>query len=113
VRAGRQINKQISCAERIVNRRVAKVWVGIEDPDPLVDKRGIQYLLDHGVDVKLFDRDLQERIRLANADFIKGAEERASKYLDKPIQEHISILEAPVISARLDDLNSDEIMSLT
>ena len=104
----RSIHKT-SCAERIISRRVAKVWVGIEDPDPLVDKRGIKHLLDHGVDVELFDRDLQESIRLANMDFIRGAEERASKYEDKSLQEYISLLEAPVLSARLDDLDTEEI----
>jgi ATP-dependent DNA helicase RecG len=104
----RSIGKS-SCAERIVNRRIAKVFVGIEDPDPLVDRRGIQYLLDCGVDVELFDRDLQESIRQANMDFIKGAEERASRYEDKSIQEYISRLEVPIISARLDDLEEEEL----
>jgi ATP-dependent DNA helicase RecG len=104
----RSINKS-SCAERIVNRRVTKVWVGIEDPDPLVDKRGIQYLLDRGVDVELFDSDLQESIRRANPDFISGAEERASKYEDKSVQENISLLETPILTARLNDLDTEEI----
>lgn len=104
----RSIHKT-SCAERIVNRRIAKVWVGIEDPDPLVDKRGMQYLLDHGVEVELFDRELQDSIRLANMDFIKDAEERASKYDDKPLQEDMSQFEAPILSARLDDLDTEEI----
>jgi len=69
-----------SCAERIVSRYITNVWVGIEDPDPLVDSRGIQYLQDHGVTVEMFDRDLQDEIRQVNMDFIKGAEERASRY---------------------------------
>jgi len=52
-----------SCAERIVIRYITNVWIGIEDPDPLVDSRGIQYLQDHGVTVEMFDRDLQDEIR--------------------------------------------------
>ena len=39
---GARSSTKTSCAERIVNRRISKVWVGIEDPDPLVDSRGIQ-----------------------------------------------------------------------
>jgi len=105
---GARSTHKTSCAERIVNRRIAKVWVGIEDPDPLVDRRGMQYLLDHGVEVELFDRELQDSIRLANMDFIKDAEERASKYDDKFLQEYMSQFESPILSARLDDLDTEE-----
>jgi ATP-dependent DNA helicase RecG len=38
------------------------VWVGIEDPDPLIDGKGIEFLLEKNVAVDLFDRDLQEII---------------------------------------------------
>jgi len=100
---------KVPCAKRIVSRRIAKVWVGIEDPDPLVDGKGIQYLQDHGVTVEIFDRDLQESIRQANIDFIKGAEERASSLEIKPNQENMSKLEMPVVAARLDDLSAEEI----
>jgi len=48
------------CSERIVNRRIAKVFVGIEDPDLDVDGKGLKYLLAHGVSVELFDRDFQK-----------------------------------------------------
>jgi len=34
---GARSHKKEPCAKRIVDRRIAKVWVGIEDPDPLVD----------------------------------------------------------------------------
>ena len=53
----------MSCAERIVLARIKEVWVGIEDPDPTVDRKGIKYLQDCGVTVHMFDRDLQETIR--------------------------------------------------
>jgi hypothetical protein len=33
----------LGCAERIVNSRIKKVWIGIEDPDPSVDRKGIKY----------------------------------------------------------------------
>lgn len=59
-----------SCAERIFWARIKEVWIGIEDPDPTVDRKGIKYLQDHGVTVTMFDRDLQEIIRKANQEFI-------------------------------------------
>jgi len=69
---------KLSCAERIVLARIKEVWVGIEDPDPTVDRRGIKYLQENGVTVHMFDRDLQEAIREENASFIAQALQRAS-----------------------------------
>ena len=107
---GARSETKLSCAERIVNRRIAKVWVGIEDPDPLVNGRGIQYLQEHGVTVDIFDRELQESIRQLNMEFIKGAEDRASRFEERPIQKDLSQLESPILSAALDDLDADEMV---
>lgn len=68
---------KVSCAERIVSARIKDVWVGIEDPDPTVDRQGIQHLQDRGVTVHLFDADLQKIVRAENAGFISQALERA------------------------------------
>jgi len=106
---GARSKTKISCAERIVNRRISKVWIGTEDPDPLVDSKGIRYLEKHGIDVELFDRDLQEAIRHANTGFIKGAEESAIKYDDNVFPDTTSDLEKPLLTALLDDLNTGEI----
>jgi len=67
---GSRRHPKLSCAERIVLARIKEVWVGIEDPDPTVDRKGIKYLQDKGVTVRMFDRDLQEEIQEANKDFI-------------------------------------------
>ncbi len=74
---GARKHPKLSCAERIINARISTVWVGIEDPDPLVDRKGIKFLQDHGVDVKIFDDDLQKIIREQNGDFLKEALNRA------------------------------------
>ncbi|GMV83552.1 MAG: hypothetical protein AMXMBFR7_47360 [Planctomycetota bacterium] len=76
---GARKHPKLACAERIVNARIADVWVGIEDPDPNVDGRGIRYLEEHGVRVHFFDRDLQERIRKANKAFLVQAQVRAAE----------------------------------
>ena len=70
------------CAERIVNARIAEVWVGIEDPDPTVDRQGIRYLEESGIKVHLFEPDLQREIREANKEFIAQASERAAEAKD-------------------------------
>ena len=76
---GARKHTKLACAERIVNARIAEVWVGIEDPDPTVDRQGIRYLEQHGIRVHLFDRDLQDQIRKANKKFIEQAIKRAAE----------------------------------
>lgn len=76
---GARKHPKLACAERIVNARIAEVWVGIEDPDPTVDRQGIRYLEQNGIKVHLFDLDLQEQIREANKKFIAQAFQRAAE----------------------------------
>jgi ATP-dependent DNA helicase RecG len=76
---GAREHPKLPCAERIVNARIAEVWVGIEDPDPTVDRQGIRYLEKNGIKVHLFDLDLQEQIREANKKFIAQALHRATE----------------------------------
>ena len=80
---GARKEPKLSCAERIVNARVSEVWIGIEDPDPTVDREGIRFLETHGIKVHLFDRDLQDEIREANEAFIAQALERAAAAKEK------------------------------
>src|SRR5205085_8952980 len=51
---GARKHPKLPCAERIVLARIKEVWVGIEDPDPTVDRKGMKYLQDNGVNVHLF-----------------------------------------------------------
>ncbi|HVE87267.1 MAG TPA: hypothetical protein VND93_30635, partial [Myxococcales bacterium] len=91
---GARQHPKLSCAERIVLARIEEVWIGIEDPDPTVDRKGIKYLQDRGVKVHLFDRDLQEVIQTANKAFIEQAEERAEAAREEPAPIVLSDLEA-------------------
>ncbi len=86
---GARNHPKLSCAERIVLARIKKVWVGISDPDPTVDRKGIKYLQDNGVEVLMFDRDLQDQITKANGAFIAQAETRAAAVEGSPAQEAV------------------------
>lgn len=55
---GSRGHPKLSCAKRIVLARIKEVWVGVADPDPTVDRKGIKYLQDEGIAVHMFDRDL-------------------------------------------------------
>src|SRR3989304_1958825 len=53
---GARNHPKISCSERIVLTRIKEVWIGIEDPDPTVDRKGVKDLQDIGVTGRMFDR---------------------------------------------------------
>ena len=100
---------KLSCAERITLARIKEVWVGIEDPDPAVDLKGIKHLQENGVTVHMFDRDLQTEIRQANKQFIAQALERAADAKQGKAQktQPLSILEAAQPGAMLADFSSE------
>jgi len=106
---GSRRHPKLSCAERIVLARIKEVWVGIEDPDPVVDRKGIKYLQDSGVTVHMFDRDLQEDIRAANKNFIVQATERAEavRLERKPKTITLSTFEHSIASAMIKDLSTE------
>jgi ATP-dependent DNA helicase RecG len=104
---GARSHLKLSCAERIINARIKEVWVGIEDPDPTVDRKGIKYLQENGVTVHMFERELQETIRDANKEFIEQALERAAAADEeqKPKLIVLSTLEDAFANAVLDNFS--------
>lgn len=95
---------KLGCAERIVNARIKQVWVGIEDPDPTVDRKGIKYLQDNGIEVHMFDREFQEQIRNENKDFIAQALDRAADEEKKQPEVSLSEFESASKHTKVSDL---------
>ncbi len=106
---GSRRHPKLGCAERIVLARIKEVWVGKEDPDPTVDRKGIKYLQDSGVTVHMFDRDLQETIDEVNKEFFAQALERAAAVRAgrKPKRVILSPLEGPITIANANDLSAE------
>jgi ATP-dependent DNA helicase RecG len=104
---GARKHPKLGCAERIVNARIKEVYVGITDPDPTVDRKGIKYLEDSGIVVHMFDRDLQDEISTANKDFIAQALERAAEHQKAPAEVKLSSLEDASETAALGDLSPE------
>lgn len=98
---------KLSCRKRTLKARIKTVFVGITDPDPTVDGKGIKYLEDGSVSVFMFDKDLQKIIEDENADFINQAKQRKQK---KKEEDLLSSLEKPVSTANLDQF-SDEALN--
>jgi len=105
---GSRRHPKLGCAERIVLARIKDAWIGIEDPDPTVDRKGIKFLQDSGIEVHMFDRDLQEVIHAENRDFITQAMERAKAAKEKKPQViTLSRFEGVFANTILDDLSGD------
>jgi ATP-dependent DNA helicase RecG len=104
---GSRAHPKLPCAERIVLARIKTVWVGIEDPDPKVDRKGIAYLQKNGVAVHLFDRDLQEVIRGANTKFISQALERAKAVKTEDLPVTLTRFENSELTASFADFSEE------
>ena len=104
---------KLGCAERIVNARISKVYIGIEDPDPTVCRKGIQHLLDNGVEVEMYPRDLQAEIEDCNKQFLSAAMERARLAEEEEEWKEVILSETEkgVEKALLRDLSEEQVMA--
>lgn len=106
---GARRHPKLGCAERIVNARIKKVWIGVEDPDPSVDRKGIKYLIDSGVEVEMFDSDLQAIIWTENKKFKEEAEDRAKQSKTESKEVILSTKELIEPTSELEDFSEDNV----
>jgi len=72
---------KVPCAIRLAERKVARVVIGMLDPDDRISGRGQRALRKAGITTELFDHDLMTEIEELNREFIRereATEHRAS-----------------------------------
>jgi pyrimidine deaminase RibD-like protein len=62
---------KLSCAERIIERRIKKVVVGTLDRNPTIRGKGELQLIDAGIQIARFDPELLPIIEEMNRDFLR------------------------------------------
>lgn len=107
---GSRRHPKLGCAERISNARLSKVYIGIEDPDPTVARKGIQHLIDKGIEVEMYPRDLQDIITKENEAFLSQAKERAILAAEEDEQKAIILTQTETAVANTNTADLDEIL---
>lgn len=101
---GARHEPKLCCAERIINARMAKVIIGHTDPHPSVETRGIRTLIDYGVVVEYFDKDLATVINQENRVYFDYALEEQKKHKSYPVLLKQTTLEEPISNKSVQDL---------
>jgi pyrimidine deaminase RibD-like protein len=83
---------KIPCGERLVQRKISRVFIGMLDPNPDIQGHGVRLLRDANIAVQFFPDDLMKEIEELNRNFTR-------KFRNVPRS-----TEAPVIRA----LSADE-----
>ncbi len=73
---------KVRCAERIVERRLARVVIGMLDPNQFICGKGIRYLRKHNVNVDLFPSNYVATVEDQNREFTRD-QERAAELVVK------------------------------
>jgi NTP pyrophosphatase (non-canonical NTP hydrolase) len=75
---------KLPCVQRLIEHKVARVVIGILDPNPKISGKGQRLLRDANITTEFFPRDLMAEIEALNREFIryqveKDAEERVEQ----------------------------------
>ena len=62
--------EELPCAVQIVDNGIKNVFIGMDDPNKRINGRGVSYLMQNGILVRHYPRELAQEIADINSDFI-------------------------------------------
>jgi pyrimidine deaminase RibD-like protein len=75
---------KIPCAERLIERKIARVVIGMLDPDPRITGRGQRRLRDANIVTELFPQHLMKQVEELNREFTRHCEKQSEKPKEPP-----------------------------
>src|ERR1017187_8354206 len=63
---------KLACVERVIERRIGRVVIGVLDPNDAICGRGERRLRDAGIEVTRFAPDLMAQIEELNREFVRA-----------------------------------------
>jgi pyrimidine deaminase RibD-like protein len=72
---------KVPCAKRLVELRVARVVIGMLDPNQNICGRGIRLLRQAGIATDLFPSELMSEVESQNRDFIRDQESQEARLI--------------------------------
>ena len=66
---------KVPCASRLAERKVARVVIGMLDPNKEISGRGVRQLRKSRITTELFKPDLMDEIEELNREFIRAHEQ--------------------------------------
>jgi len=92
---------KVPCARRLVERKIAHVYIGMLDPNPDIQGNGVWTLRDAGIHVQFFDPDLTQELEEVNRDFIRHQKSVAASRndVDSSNVEQTDLEDKPLVRA--------------
>src|SRR5712692_6645083 len=82
---------KVPCAHRLIERKIARVVIGMLDPNPSICGKGVRLLRDHNVATELFPEDLAAEVEDLNRHFRRQIElQVALREVDRDFVERYS-----------------------
>lgn len=102
---------KLPCAARLIERKVARVVIGMLDPDERITGRGQRKLRSANIVTEFFPNDLMTEVEELNREFTRHCEQQASpEFGVAELQKRIDLIN---VSARIEQGTADFIAVLT
>lgn len=75
---------KIPCVDRLIERKVSRVFIGMVDPNPLVSGRGMSRLRDANIAVDMFPDPFAKQIEELNREFVRAQKGHISMPEEEP-----------------------------